>query len=111
MFFQALLLRYYDDVAVMHCSSAKRNAFNQYKDRGFFIITTVRDWGDCYESWKARSNNLTPFWDTLIAWHDWVIQNADAVVSIDGDREHRLKNLGRLLGIDLQTDWEVVNSR
>lgn len=74
------------------------------------VITTVRDREKVKRSWLARGKKL----DTLEqAWreHDDLIRLwAPIVVSVDNDRERRLKDLGKRLGVTFETDWTPVGA-
>lgn len=119
-FFTALLAQHFPQVGPkalikgesgfhpMHVSRSNIEVLSEIRNPT--VITTIRDREKVRQSWEARGKKR----DTLEqAWREWEIMCrmwAPIVVSVDDDRERRLKELGKRLNVTFETDWTPVGA-
>jgi hypothetical protein len=78
--------------------------------RDVVLATTERDPEKVRRSWVNRGHKM----ETLDrCWREYaeILEMAPFVLSVDApDRERRLREFGKVVGVDLETDWAPVNA-
>ena len=59
-------------------------------------------------SWQQRGKDLNDYANYVSNWLD-LLQQDPFIVSVDTNREQRLKRLEQHLGVKFDTDWAPVN--
>lgn len=75
----------------------------------FVLATTERDKAKVRASWINRRKKLERF-DEAWALHERLMTMNPFVLSVDAeDRDRRLREFSKRIGVDLKTDWAPVN--
>jgi hypothetical protein len=96
-----------DGFAVLHITDHALERLEGLKN--YTLVTTDRDFMDMMDSWERRGRDLAELPDYVVRWEK-LLEMGAVVVSIDGDRNKRLRNLSQVLGVNLETDWVPVNA-
>ena len=93
---------------LMHVTPDALNWAKQHRNQ-ICLVTTCRDSSAVDRSWQNRGKDM----DTLQRYRKrWtqLCELGPCIVSVDApDRDQRLDNLGKYLGVQFETDWTPVN--
>lgn len=93
-----------------HCRDSMMDSILARVAEGAVLITTTRDWDECWESWERRGvNTRAEFNEQIENWYNYIYPMASVVVSaFSDDRDLLLGDLSNLIRIPLTTDWKKV---
>lgn len=75
------------------------------------LVTTTRQMAAVRSSYVKRGRNDERIWQHFKSWLEFMDKYGPLVVSVDAqDRDERLRDLSRLIGHDLQTEWKRKGS-
>lgn len=117
IFFHNLLKEHYQAIGFSHVGRVgviqvhiSRKALDDIRDNRnrIELVTTIRNWDKVCESWRKRKRIEQELETARELWNR-LLDLKPIIVSVDDDRERRLKELSAALGKELVTDWKPVN--